>query len=366
MTFGSKYKEEKGVVFPPFVVFSDFIRREAKARNDPSFNTCSSAAPTLKKEKTGNLNNKNQVTVHKTNVSKETTESGTKQTEDPNVHCPIHKKLHPLRKCKSFRAMLLDDRKKFLKDNSVCFRCCASVSHMAKNCDVAIKCVECNSEKHLAALHPGPTPKGPKLQSPSKDHGGESKDVSEQSDDASSSTVTTMCTQVCGQGFKGKSCSKICLVNVYPEGHRDEMKRTYVILDDQSNVSLAKTEFFDTFHIEGPSLPYILTTCAGAANVTGRWANGYVVELLTGELSIPLPTLIECNNVPNSRAEIPTPEAAYHHSHMQRIADRIPALDDSAEIWLLLGPDILQVHKVVSNTMAHQANPLPRSMTLGV
>lgn len=66
MTFGSKYKEEKKVAFPPFAVFSDSIRREAKARNDPSFNACSSAAPTLRKEKTGNLNNKNQVTVHKT------------------------------------------------------------------------------------------------------------------------------------------------------------------------------------------------------------------------------------------------------------------------------------------------------------
>lgn len=365
MAFGSKYKEQKGVAFPPFVVFSEFIRREAKARNDPSFNTCSSAAPILKREKTGNLNNKNQVTVHKTNVSKETTESGTNQTDDPNVHCPIHKKPHPLRKCKSFRAMLLDDRKKFLKDNGVCFRCCASVSHMARNCDVAIKCAECNSEKHLAALHPGPTPKGPKAQSPYKDHGGESKDVSEQSDDASSSTATTMCTQVCGQSFKGKSCSKICLVNVYPQGHRDKMKRMYVILDDQSNVSLAKTEFFDAFHIEGPSLPYILTTCAGATNVTGRRAHGYVVEPLTGELSIPLPTLIECNNVPNSRAEIPTPEAAHHHSHMQHIADRIPALDNSADIWLLLGRDILRVHKVRQQYNGPPSAPFAQRHDLG-
>ena len=203
------------------------------------------------------------------------------------------------------------------------------------------------------------------MQSPYKDYGGESKDVSEQSDDASSSTATTMCTQVCGQGFIGKSCSKICLVNVYPEGHRNKMKRTYVILDDQSNVSLAKTEFFDAFHIEGPSLPYILTTCAGATNVTGRRAHGYVVEPLTGELSISLPTLIECNNVPNSRAEIPTPAAAYHHSHMQGIADRIPALDDSAEIWLLLGRDILQVHKVRQQYNGPPRAPFAQKHDLG-
>jgi len=71
-----------------------------------------------------------------------------------------------------------------------------------------------------------------------------------------------------------------------------------------------------------------------------------MVEPLTGKLSIALPTLIESNNVPNSRVEIPTPEAAYHHSHMRAMADQIPALDDTAEILLLLGRDILQVHKV--------------------
>ena len=120
----------------------------------------------------------------------------------------------------------------------------------------------------------------------------------------------------------------------------------YVMLDDQSNVSLAKTEFFDAFNIQGPSIPYILTTCAGVVNVSGRRAHGCVVEPLTGEISINLPTLIECNNVPNSRAEIPTPEAAYHHSHMRAIAHEIPALDSSADILLLLGRDIVQVHKV--------------------
>lgn len=160
-----------------------------------------------------------------------------------------------------------------------------------------------------------------------------------------------MCTRVCGKGFSGKSCLKICLVNVYPHGHHEERKRMYVILDDQSNVSLAKTEFFDAFKIQGPSIPYILTTCARVVNVSGRRAHGYVVEPLTGEFSINLPTLIECNNVPNSRAEFPTPEAAYHHSHMRAIAHEIPALDSSADILLALGRDSLPVH-----TVRHQFN----------
>lgn len=199
-------------------------------------------------------------------------------------------------------------------------------------------------------MHFGPAPreskdlisykeqKGSKEKSPSKVHGGEPVTTP---NDEQILASKPLCTQVRGKGFRAKSCSKICLVNVYPEGQPEKSKRMYVILDDQSNVSLAKTEFFDAFQIQGPRIPYILTTCAGVVKVTGRRAHGFMVEPLTGELSIALPTLIECNNVPNNRAEIPTPEAAYHHSHMRSMVDQIPALDDAADILLLLGRDIL-------------------------
>lgn len=132
--------------------------------------------------------------------------------------------------------------------------------------------------------------------------------------------------------FIGRSCSKICLVNVYPVGRRSQSKRMYMIMDDQSNASLAKTEFFEYFGIQGLSEPYVLRRCAGTVKVTGWRAHSYVIEPLTGGLSIPLPTLIECNDVPNPREEIPTPEAASYHPHMWAAAREIPAMDDPAEI----------------------------------
>lgn len=65
--------------------------------------------------------------------------------------------------------------------------------------------------------------------------------------------------------------------------------------DDQSNMSLARSEFFDMFNIQGPAAPYTLTTCAGVAETAGRRAHGYIVESADGKMSWPLPTLIECN-----------------------------------------------------------------------
>lgn len=86
------------------------------------------------------------------------------------TECPIPHKPHPLKKCKRFRHMLLDDRKKFLKENSICFRCCGSTTHQAKDCDVSIKCSECSSDRYLAALHPGP-PLQPSQPASSQDGG---------------------------------------------------------------------------------------------------------------------------------------------------------------------------------------------------
>lgn len=121
------------------------------------------------------------------------------------------------------------------------------------------------------------------------------------------------------------------------------------MLDDQSNVSLARSAFFDKFDIQSDSSPYTLKTCAGTTHTAGRRAVGFVVESADGELHLPLPTLIECNLIPNNRDEIPTPEAARNHIHLKPIADKIPPLDVSAEILLLLGRDIIRVHKMQSS-----------------
>jgi len=57
------------------------------------------------------------------------------------------------------------------------------------------------------------------------------------------------CTQVCEEGLSAIVCAKICLVSVFPNGCREESKRMYAILDEQSNRSLARSEFFEVFDL---------------------------------------------------------------------------------------------------------------------
>lgn len=66
----------------------------------------------------------------------------------------------------------------------------------------------------------------------------------------------------------------------------------------------------------------------------------YVIESLDGSTNISLPTLIECNQIPNMREEIPTPEVARYHEHLKDIADEILPYDPDAPILLGLDQSI--------------------------
>lgn len=176
---GSKYKEDYRVAFPPFSFFSRFIRNQAKIRNDPSFTLYTSTNQvSMKSEKPARYSSKTPVTVYKTDVSSEASDHQTKpsktKVENPDRNCPIHNKSHPLKKCRGFRYKTLDERKSYLKDNGICFRCCGSTQHRAKDCKVSIKCSECDSDRHLAALHPGPAPTNTDTATAETEHGGES------------------------------------------------------------------------------------------------------------------------------------------------------------------------------------------------
>ncbi|KAK5847425.1 hypothetical protein PBY51_016551 [Eleginops maclovinus] len=108
-----------------------------------------------------------------------------------------------------------------------------------------------------------------------------------------------------------------------------------------------------------------MKTCSGITNTSGRRVNGFIIEGMDGKAPMPLPTLTECNQIPDNRREIPTPEAAAHHPHLKPIASLIPPLDPSAEILLLLGRDIIRAHKVRSQVNGPHDAPYAQCLDLG-
>lgn len=363
ITHGSRYKEEHRVSFPPFSYFVSFISSQAKTRNDPSFSFSSSCITShIKQDKSARFhNNHKTVSVRKTEVTATppapNNGSKEKKADEPADSCPMHNKPHPLAKCRGFRGKHLDERKAYLKENSICFRCCASTKHLAKDCKVAVKCKECNSDRHISALHPGPAPWSTEAQAMEQEHGGEH--------DSSSPEVISKCTEICDKAHELRSCSKITLVNVYPANHPDKACKMYVVLDDQSNRSLAKSDFFELFGISVAPSTYTLKTCAGISEAAGRKAQNFVVASLDGQTRVALPPLLECNTMPDDRSEIPTPDIVQYFPHLAPIAGKIPPLEPDTPILLLLGRDVLSVHKVREQYNGPQNTPYAQRLDLG-
>ena len=135
-----------------------------------------------------------------------------------------------------------------------------------------------------------------------------------------------------------------CLVSIYANSQPENKIKAYVVIDDQSNCSLAKPKLFDLLNLGGKATPYMLKTCSGTSQAMGRRAHNPVIESFDGTQIHTLPILTECNAIPDNREEIPTHAAARAHPHLEAIAEKIPELDPEAEILLLVGRDAPPLH----------------------
>ncbi|CAE1306091.1 unnamed protein product [Acanthosepion pharaonis] len=234
---GTAYKRKHQVPFPPFSVFTKFIEQQAEDRNDASFRLTTDTWPSQNMDRA--------TTPHRTEISVHKTQIASKEIKEI---CTIHNLPHPLRSYWAFRGKPFPERQAYLRQHNICFRCCST--HVNKDCRFKPKCAECGSESHNTALHPGPVPQTTPIRA-MPNHGGENNDV------------TAHCTQVCGSNLIDKSCSKICLVMVHPQGQRNKAVRMYAVIDEHSNKSLARPEFFELFSDFIPTSSYSLRTCAG-------------------------------------------------------------------------------------------------------
>lgn len=177
--------------------------------------------------------------------------------------------------------------------------------------------------------------------------------------------VTLACTMLCGRAGASKSCAKTVLVKVYPRGNPGKAISVYAIIDEQSNRSLARSEFLDSFGIPGPETPYTLSSCSGNTTEYGRRCSNFIIESFDSSYTIDLPTLIECDQIPNIRDEIPSPKVAEAYSHLKDIAEFIPPVQESAEILLLIGRDLLPTHHVLEQRIGPMHAPFAQRLRLG-
>lgn len=219
---------------------------------------------------------------------------------------------------------------------------------MRSKCNETVLCSVCKDSHHLSALHKDPDNTSLAVES----HEGERLPA-----------VSSSCTQICGKPFNtSKSCAKIVNALVYPKQKRDLARYIYCIIDDQSSNTLATSRFFDCFHEYGPDHLYTLKSCSGESVNSGRKACGYVIESCDQSQVFNLPDIIECNEIPQNRSEIPSPEVAAFYPHLSDITHYIPTIDNLISIELLIGRDLIDTHIVLDQRVGV---PLGQKLPLG-
>lgn len=221
--------------------------------------------------------------------------------------------------------MTVAERQQWVLEERLCFRC-FSPNHIASECKQKIRCSICGSGRHPDILH---------LNSEDKTESVKETETPTKSEEK----INSKCTWICNGNPGGLSCSKIVLVDVYHEDRPDDVHRIYAIVDDQSNASIINTELADKLNAQGPDWRYYLSTCGSDSEVKyGRRVTGLIIRSIHGRTS-KLPTLIECDNIPQDKEEIPTPEIAMQYPHLASISEELPPLDKEAKVQLLIGRD---------------------------
>ena len=327
ISHAASYKEKHKVSFPPFSFFTEFVKKYSVIMNDPSFNF----EANVPQHSTGPAKHEQKAygrfSAAKTGINQHD------QSFQCEKVCLIHKTPHSLEDCRVFRSKTFDEKKKFISENKLCFRC-LSEDHMIRECKIPAKKFDRKG--------------GEKLNQVQKQE-----------------SVESRCTELCGEHVRGKSCAKIVLVHVYKKDKPDNYVSCYAIVDEQSNRTLAKPELFSSLNINGEEIEYSLSSCSGISLKRGRKTNNLIVECIDGSAHYELPTVIECPDIPCNRDEIPTPSVAASHPHLHDLAQSIPEMDTNSKILLLLGRDITDVHHVLDQRVGPKGSPFAQRLPLG-
>ncbi|XP_052084099.1 uncharacterized protein LOC127721417 [Mytilus californianus] len=258
------------------------------------------------------------------------------------------------------------ERVDLLKKNRLWFRCCSLKKHLQRSCRENIHCNICRSSKHPTALHIYQQDQNIDTYNGSQSvNDCESEKIHEGELD-NTSHVSAICTKICGNPLSSsKSCAKILPIYVYPKNKTHMAEKVYTIIDDQSTHSLGTSKFFDIFNENAEHINFTLSSCAGKVSKMGRVARHYTIEALDHSTSINIPSLIECNDIPNNRDEIPSPEVAASHAHLNNIVSHIPPIDRNIKIELLIGRDVIQAHHVLDQRLEGDNLPYAQKLPLG-
>lgn len=182
-------------------------------KNDPSLMYNADVTHTDSVEKQPSNTFKGRVNNKKTTVCQQTDTWNFKECKPEAPVCVIHKGpgvKHGVNDCRVFSLKLIEERRKILRENGLCFRRCSG-THRKAECKENFKRKDCGSGYHTTTLRVDTLPASTD-RTPTIVHGGE-----EAPKEQHVTTINSKCTEV-GKDFKGKSCARIVPATVTYQG----------------------------------------------------------------------------------------------------------------------------------------------------
>ena len=247
------------------------------------------------------------------------------KTSSVEVPCICCNEFHRIWKCSLFKSKTISDRRKYAKDQSLCFNCLL-VGHHASSCRVKISCRRCH-RKHNTLLH----------------YDQESFQDSE--DSATNTGNTEKADSVCAAGFRnrvnasGSPIFKVVPVNVW---FKDSSKQvsTYAFIDEGSSVNLCSERLVKRLGLLVTATHVELVT-SNATSLMDKRVSCIAIQGLGESSAFVVPDAFVVNEVVDVSSSIPTNKMAHAFPHL-RCLD-FPLLKEK-RVDLLLGCDLHQAY----------------------
>ena len=139
----------------------------------------------------------------------------------------------------------------------------------------------------------------------------------------------------------------------------------YALLDDGSDSTFVTNSTLRDLGLKGTEVSLKLNTMHGENSIPAQKVEGLVVQKLDKDAVVELPKAYSREAIPARRNQIPTPEMASKWSHLEKIKDKIPPIQNNVEVGLLIGCNCPKALKPKEVILGNDSDPYAVKTELG-